>query len=102
MKKINFSHRYSKLGCEIEAQLLQVLPIDLKDLTDLMRAYDTHFKEDGADEFYKLPKSGKHLLLIFLGRKGSLFTTIRADFPSTKKEYYNKSVGEWFQIVLKP
>ena len=99
MKKIKFSHNYPKLRGEKYAQLLQVLQLDLKELSPTMRLYDTQINDD---EYYALPKSGRYLLLIFLGDSGNLFTTIRSGYPTTKTKYYYDSVGENFEINITP
>ena len=98
MKKIRFSHHYSKLAsinC-IEAKpvkLIEALMIDIKDLSKEFLDYDT---DDGL---YKLPKSGRFLLLIFLV-EGVLFTTIRSAYPPSKVEYYKKAIGSEFQVII--
>ena len=74
---IKFSHHYAKLRAaepEMKATLIQVLPIDLGDLSAEFLAYDT---DNGL---FKLPKRGKYLMLISEGSHG-LFTTLRAAYP---------------------
>lgn len=97
MTNIKFSHKYTKLLYGLNfikhAVLLQVLIIDLMDLTQEFRDYDTDFG------VYELPKKGKYMLLIFQKQGMSLFTTIRRHTPQ-KEEYYKGKIGETFQIVI--
>jgi len=93
---IKFSYPFKKLfinSALIEtALLLQVLIIDLTDITQEMRDYDTDF---GA---YPLPAKGSYLMLIFMKQNGAgLFTTMRRATPS-KLEYYRSLVGQWFGL----
>lgn len=55
------------------------------------------------DGGYQL-KKGKYVLLLFLGDKGILFTTLRSKigmYGLDKEEYYKKHLNEEFQIVIK-
>lgn len=77
-------------------RLLQVLEIDLADLTAEMLAYDT------AHSTYPLPTKGAYLMLIFQ-KPGSihLFTTLRRSTPE-KLEYYWSKIGERFNVLVQP
>ena len=105
-KIIKFSYPFSKLytttltptglkrGLTELATLLQVVRIDLSDLSQEMRDYDTDY------ERYHLPKKGAYLMLIFKHvRDGGLFTTLRRETPP-KLEYYQRSVGETFVVEI--
>ncbi len=96
---INFSYPFKKLigttNSLIEtAMLLQVLQVDLIEITQEMRDYDTDF---GA---YPLPPKGKYLMLIFMKpHGGGLFTTMRRETPA-KIEYYQGLQGHWFNVDI--
>lgn len=109
MKKIKFSHEYYKLlgirynGVDNIATLLEVVDINLEDLSDTMRRYDTCYSENNDNKYYPLPKKGKYLLLIFV-MNGSfytmgVFTTIRRNTPQ-KRDYYKSCIGQYFEIIL--
>jgi hypothetical protein len=102
--KIKFSHCYGKLldGNErpvLAAKLLEVLPVDLGDLSRWFIAYDT---DHGV---YKLPKKGKYLLLIFRRTNSALlkgkdiFTTLRRATPE-KEKFYRGAIGQWFDVII--
>lgn len=93
---IKFSHCYRKLQDQgDEAQLLQVLEVNLKNLSRPFLNYDT---DEGL---FKLPKSGAYMMLIFLGKRG-LFTTLRPCFPTAKLEWYKSKIGKLFDIKIEP
>jgi len=108
-KSIKFSHRYRKLllsdgSIPKKLKLLEVLPINLADLSDEFIAYDT---DDGL---YKLPKQADYLMLIFLkipldttvtGMSFDVLTTLRRDTPGHGKlVYYRERIGEIFDVEL--
>jgi hypothetical protein len=114
MKIIKFSHQYrkildsnsnvigtSKILKVVEtATLLQVIPVNIEDLSQSFVDYDT---EKGL---YKLPtRRGKYMMLIFLKPYNclvtslNLFTTLRRWSPEREQDYKN-SVGEDFVIEL--
>lgn len=95
MKQIKFSHDYNKLEGAKFARLLQVVPVKLEDLSPEFLAYDT---DNGR---FQLPKQGDYLMLLF-NHEGtwSLFTTIRRNTPE-KLRYYQATVGEEFEIIIK-
>lgn len=97
MNTIKFSYQFPKLlGAQntlIErAKLLQVLMVDLADLSAEFLDFDTFYGK------YPLPKQGKYMLLIFL-KPGNcdVFTTLRRWTPE-KERYYTAQVGEVFHI----
>lgn len=100
MKKIKFSHRYTKLE-KIDKNkpvvLIDVMSISLGALSRYFLEYDTIFKDNGKFDFYPL-KPGRHLLLFFVDKKGTLFTTIRRETES-KKKYYLENIGYEFKII---
>ena len=104
MKAIKFSHAYQKLldshNDVIEtATLLQVISIDLADLSQCFLDYDT---DNGV---YKLPAKGKYLMLIFLKEHEdyttdlNLFTTLRRQTPA-KEAFYQSQIGRVFEIIV--
>ncbi len=98
MRLIKFSHQYAKLRCinaGMEAKLVEVLEVNLKDLSKAFLDYDT---DNGK---YKLPNSGKYLMLIFEA-EGGLFTTLRSMYPEKKKEYYRALISEEFKVLINP
>ena len=104
---IKFSHCYPKLldrqGKMItSAILLACIPVDLYDISQEMREYDTSYlATEGKLEEYPLPRKGAYLLLIFKKPGGfDLFTTLRSAFPTSKVEYYTKKVGFEFDVKI--
>lgn len=98
MKKIKFSHMYSKLpeNCG-RARLIQIFMVERSEkLSKEFLEYDTKYYDGFEDQFYKLPK-GKVLILLFLAVDGTLFTTIRRWTPN-KETYYNNCIGMEFKI----
>ena len=100
MPQIKFSHKYQKLlnshNDVIEtATLLQVIPVNLEDLSQYFLDYDT---DKGT---YELPKRGKYLMLIFLKEHTdlNLFTTLRR-FTPEKFCFYSRNVGKVFQVMV--
>jgi hypothetical protein len=104
MPQIKFSHKYQKLlnshNDVIEtATLLQVIPVNLEDLSQYFLDYDT---EKGT---YEIPKRGKYLMLIFLKEHEdyttdlNLFTTLRR-FTPEKFSFYSGNVGKVFQVMV--
>lgn len=101
MRKITFSHNYKKLAGQTKARLLFVAVFSYeKDKYPHLTDYDTAILEGGE---YQL-KKGKYVLLLFLGDKGILFTTLRSKigmYGLDKEEYYKKHLNEEFRIVIK-
>lgn len=99
MNKISFSHVYSKLTLDdyhtiSSAKLIQTLIVNLEDLSYHFKQYDT---DRGK---FKLPESGKYIMLMFLkDNNKNIFTTLRS-YTGSKYEYYNSKVGQEFQINL--
>lgn len=99
MTTIKFSHRYSKLlGRNYEpineARLLDVVPIDMENMSEEFLAYDT---DQGK---FALPEKGQFLMLIFLkpGDK-DVFTTLRRA-NTEKKAYYRSMIGRYFNVQI--
>lgn len=96
MPTIKFSHKYTKLISFHEniskAKLLEVLIVNLEDLSKPFLDYDT---DNGK---FQLPKKGKYMLLIFQKyRMSHLFTTIRR-WTEEKELYYKKNIGQVFNV----
>lgn len=98
MKKIKLTSPFSKLftrGSLVDAaKLIQVLEIDLSEITQEMRDYDTDYGK------YPLPAKGKYLLLIFLKPAGGgIFTTLCRSTPE-KLRWYTEGVGQVFELSV--
>ena len=99
MKKIKFSSKYLKLPDNSngkDAQLLYAKRISLADQTEWFLRYDT---TQVGGSIYPLPKKGMYILLLFKAEDGAIFTTLRRSTP-LKWEYYQKAVGDYFEIVI--
>lgn len=100
---IKFSHAYKKLAgthrSEImrrrEVMLIQVLNVDLKDLSPQFLSYDTLHDEGN----YPL-KAGQYLMLIFQSAADNIFTTLRPAWPPQKEQYYRERIGKFFNIEV--
>lgn len=104
MPQIKFSHKYQKLldshNDVIEsATLLQVILVNLEELSSAFLIYDT---DSGK---YELPKKGKYLMLIFLKEHEdyttdlNLFTTLRR-WTQDKHDYYMQRIGSMFDVIV--
>lgn len=97
--EIKFSHHYLKLCTRKpikEAQLVEAIKVDLKNLSKTFLDYDT---DEGL---FVLPKEGKFFMLIFKTDNGHVFTTLRK-FNKKTTEKYKNNIGEWFKInILHP
>ena len=97
MNTIKFSHCYKKLlGTRTELTLLEVIGVNLENLSPEFIAYDT---DDGL---YKLPKRGMYMILIF--DKGdeeekNIFTTLRR-WTIKKGLYYRANIGKKFKVEI--
>ena len=95
--RIGFSHHYPKLHGQTSAELLAVRPIKInKDTPQELLEYDTKF--DGG--YFPL-RHGNYIQLIFLGNLRIPFCTIRAAYPPSKVEYYQRNIGKMFDIHFK-
>ncbi|MBX4215586.1 hypothetical protein KW797_01410 [Candidatus Parcubacteria bacterium] len=95
---IKFSHHYAKLRAvepEMAATLLDVLIVRIETLSPAFLDYDT---DDGM---FKLPKKGEFMMLMFEGSRG-LLTTLRSSWRQSKVAYYQKLIGQDFDIVIAP
>jgi hypothetical protein len=99
--KIKFSHKYNKLkGVDGEAMLLEVLEVNIEDLSPALKYYDTTYCENNEVKQYHFPKKGKYLLLIFQSMTdANIFTTIRRSTPQ-KLAYYKENVGRRFDVEI--
>jgi hypothetical protein len=93
---IKFSHRYPKLvssgAIDGYAVLLDVIPVNLEELSKPFLDYDTDYGR------YELPKKGRYLLLLLESGRG-LFTTIRRQTPQ-KESYYRGLIDETFEVSM--
>ena len=104
MNKIRFSHFYNKLPRDYQySKLLQVIPVQLAELSPEFRRYDTTYLDGGEEKQYPLPAAGRYMILLLQGGSGhgKLWTTIRAQFDTDdpnelpiKLAYYQSLVGE--------
>jgi len=103
MNQILFSHFYSKFPRDYQySKLLQVLPIQLAELSPEFRRYDTTYLDGGEEKQYPLPAKGNYMLLLLQGGSGhgKLWTTIRSQTGKgglDKMTYYKSLVGEIFE-----
>lgn len=97
MSNIKFVHPFKKLRAAPtnKALLLDVFMIDVETLSESFIAYDT---DHGA---YKLPKTGRMMMLLFLGDNGT-FTTLRSCYPLEKIDFFRSNIGKMFDIVIAP
>ena len=103
MPKIHFTHCYPKLvgpdgAPVIKAKLLEVLRVELSELSTEFLNYDTNNGQ------FSLPMDGYYLMLIF--RKSArdavsadIFTTLRSAKPG-KYEYYHELIGAMFLLEV--
>jgi hypothetical protein len=94
---IKFSHLYNKMPRDFQhSKLLDVLPIELEDLSLDFLLYDTSYLDGGEEKQYALPAKGAYMILLLQAGsgKGQLWTTIRSQWPPSKLEYYKSKIGE--------
>lgn len=100
---IKFDHNYSKFPEKYQSSLLLgVLQVDLRDVSNLLRVYDTAYLDfDGSVSHYRLPECGSYLLLLLLADNGvgGLWTTFRSNDP-TKLSYYCNMIGRIVTCVV--
>lgn len=100
MLSIKFSHDYPKLWGQRIVKLIGIRFIDKKDLNPTLLKYDTtFFDKDGNSHQFPL-KGSNFLQLIFIGEFGVPFCTIRSAYPQSKIEYYQRSIGQKFLVVI--
>ncbi len=119
MKTIKFSNEHKKLPTgalvnTVKTELIQVLIVDKKDLSERFVRYDTIFhtyqeqpnteREQTVENFYPLPKGKLLLLFLFsthppLKDTGNLWTTLRRWTPD-KEKYYRHLVGQQINIEV--
>ena len=101
MKQIRFKGEYLKLKGQKTAKLLYVdtvVPEHIqKGWYDDLVEYDTR-RTDGSR--FELNPEITYLLLIFLGDKNELFTTLREFSP--KNSHYFADMGQIFKVVIIP
>ena len=98
--QIKFSHKYPKLCAMMgdsfltHAKLLDVIAVDLNDLSSEFLNYDT-----GNGMYVFPPKKDNPMnVLIFRSEAtGVVFTTIR---PRTSTDYYRDGIGKMFKILI--
>lgn len=95
MPTIKFSHKYNKLRKKYlfatTAILLDVISVELSQLSQEFLAYDTDYGT------FKLPESGKYMMLIFLKDRENIFTTLRK-YSDEKEKHYRENIGKEFDI----
>lgn len=94
--RIKFSHVYPKLHEQTSATLLDIILRDRSELHKNFIEYDTVY----AGGHFPLPP-GRYMVLLFLGNNLIPFTTVRP-FTQEKFLYYNRSIGEIFDIIINP
>ncbi|MDZ4726541.1 MAG: hypothetical protein SH817_10305 [Leptospira sp.] len=99
--QIKFSNYYLKFGTLGKSipkfsALIEVLVVNLEDLSESFIDYDTRF----IGGTFKLPKKGKYLLLIFQNSPfHALFTTLRK-WTKRKEDFYKKRRGRLFRLEV--
>lgn len=99
---IKFDCNYPKLCNQAHAKLVWI--DEIRDCDFILKyphlkalfEYDTK-QPDG--KFCSI-KRGDYLLLLFVGDKGIMFSTVRRDNPSNRSKYINK-IGKLFDIEVK-
>jgi len=95
MRKIKFSHEYTKMPEDFEeSALLEVFTTDRSDLCPEFVEYDTAIVNAGN---YPLPK-GKLLVLLLQTKHFELWTTIRR-WTAEKEQYYRGLRGEFIHCI---
>lgn len=95
--KIKFSHNYKKIAGITEARLIEVINVNLQNLSKEFIEYDT-------ENIYKLPKTGNYMILIFhkeceANISSNIFTTIRRR-TDEKEKYYRENLGKIFAVEV--
>jgi len=108
MKKIKFSHYYSKIPQKISNRPTWLVAVQIYDSIEQMPKefleYDTIYYDGFAKKNYPLP-SGKVMLLVLFSGAGEsapnsfVWTTIRS-WNKQKEQYYSKLVGKEVGIVV--
>lgn len=98
MKRIEFSHNFTKLHGTTKARLLEWQTKDSDFIDGEAILYDTEYWEGGKRKFYYL-KPGLYLRLLLMGENGIPFTTYRKANNENVAKYCD-SIGEWFEIVV--
>lgn len=104
MPKIKFSHMYDKFPPGFtKSRLIEVIPVNLEDLSTDFRIYDTQYTEGPVTNWYPLPMKGKYMILLLYSEGGHLWTTIRSQLGMKgidKLAYYRSKIGEVFDCVV--
>lgn len=96
MNVIKFCHDYFKKP--EDGVLIQVFKTHFKELSDNFIVYDACFENAaGNNDLYQLPRTDL-IVLVFLRRNNTLYTTVRRWTPE-KEKYYRAKVGELFKVV---
>lgn len=95
--KIKFSHNYKKIAGVTKAKLIEVINVNLQNLSQEFLAYDT-------EGIYKLPETGNYMILIFHKESdtnidSNIFTTIRRR-TDEKEKYYRENIGKIFTLEI--
>jgi len=104
MPQIKFSHKYNKFPQGFaKSRLIEVIPVNLEDLSTDFRIYDTQYTEGPVTSWYPLPLKGKYMILMLYSEGGHLWTTIRSQRGMKgvdKLAYYRSHIGEVFDCVV--
>lgn len=92
---IQFNNEYPKLWGQRKAKLLEVLTIDLENISEDLKEYDLK-KSDGS--YYNLV-GDIFIQLIFIGNKNIPFCTFRSFTSDKYVELYNK-IGEDYDLEV--
>lgn len=100
MKTIRFNDNYPKLHGQTEAKLVFILSIPEKSLRTVFNdlwLYDTLCSDGKYRQAFSVGQ--RFLLLLFLGDKNILFTTLRTDNEENRAKYFN-FVGQDFKLEV--
>lgn len=96
--KIKFSHNYKKIAGVTKAKLIEVINVNLKNLSKEFLFYDT-------EDIYKFPNNCDYMMLIFYkieqypSKSSNLFTTLRRR-TDEKEKYYRGNIGKIFTLEI--
>lgn len=102
VNKIKFDCNYPKLCNQARARLVWIDEIRDCDFVLKWTALKALFDYDTKrpDGTQKNITRGDYLLLLFVGDKGIMFSTLRRDNPSNRSKYINK-IGKLFDVEVK-
>lgn len=102
LKEIKFDNNYPKLhGQQLARLVMAIQEIEgsmLLNNFEHLTAFDT-IRDDG--KFYNIDPDKEYMLLLFVGEKNIMFSTLRKQ-NGENAILYAESVGEVFKITIQP